>query len=137
MKKTVPSKKIFLQICSSSLAAIFAVFIFSSAEAAPFKSKISAKNFQDSIVISKISENKDYSIQLSSGNSPHKFLISVNKQQQKNYRFYMFDINGNMKAQIDIRSNEKVAFVNIEKGNYYYQIMSDDEKIENGQLTVK
>jgi len=122
---------------SSLLVALFAALAFSSAEASSIKSKSSAKSFQDSIVISKISENNDHIIELSSGNSPHKLLISVNKPQKKVYRFYMFDIDGNLKAQIDIRSNEKVAFVNIEKGSYYYEIMSSDEKIENGQLTVK
>jgi len=138
MKRIVPEKKISLPTFYSLLIALFAAFTFSSVEASSIKSKILLPtNFQDSIVINKISENKEYSIELSSSNSPHKFLISVNKNQQKTYRFYMFDINGNLKTQIDIRSNEKVAFVNIEKGNYYYQIMSGDEKIEDGQMTIK
>ena len=137
MKKTVPAKNIVTKISFGLLTALFAALSFSSAEASIINSKKEIKNFQDSIVINRISENKDYSIELSSANSPHKFVISVNKQQQKNYQFYMFDINGNMKAQIAIKSNEKVAFVNIEKGNYYYEIMSGDEKIEDGQMTVK
>src|SRR5579871_5722002 len=137
MKKIIPAKKIFLRLSIGLLVAIFVMSALSSIEAFSINPKKTRTDLQDSILVSKISENKDYNIELSSGNSPHKLLISVNKQQKKIYRFYLFDINGNLKAQIDIRSNEKVAFVNIDKGNYYYEIMNNDERIENGQLTVK
>lgn len=49
----------------------------------------------------------------------------------------MFDTDGVLKAQIDIPGNENISFVNIEKGNYYYEILCDEEKIEVGKLMVR
>lgn len=69
--------------------------------------------------------------------SLHQLLISVEPQQNKSYHFYLFDIDGKLKAQANIRSNERASFVNIAKGNYFFEIFSNDERIENGQLTVK
>ena len=49
----------------------------------------------------------------------------------------MFDIDGNLKAEATILSNQKTSLVNIPKGNYVFEILNDDERIENGELTVK
>jgi hypothetical protein len=137
MKKIIPAKKVSLQLSSGILIALFTVIAFSSVKASSIYPKNIRTNLKDSIVINKISENKDYNIELSPGDSPHKLLISINKHQKKVYHFYMFDVNGKLKAQVDILNNEKISFVNIEKGNYYYEILCNEVRIENGQLTVK
>jgi hypothetical protein len=137
MKKTVPENKIFPQLLSGILAVLCVVIAFSSSKASLAASKKIRLHSADSIVVNKISKNKNYDVELSASTSPHKLLISINNQQKKIYHFYLFDVNGNLKVQIEILSTEKVAFVNIEKGSYYYEILNGDEKIENGQLSVK
>ncbi len=136
MKKTVPAKKMLSRLSSVMMAALLTAIIFSSAKASPATAK-KTLILEDSIVINKLSANKNFNIELSQGNSPRKIFISVIKHQKKTYHFYMFDAEGNLKAQVDILNNEKLAFVNIEKGSYYYEILCNDERVENGQLTVK
>jgi hypothetical protein len=140
MKKTVPLKKIMLNLSTGIVAALFILSAFSSAEEiekplAP--SKPSKPDRSYTIVINKLFENKNYNIEMCTNSSLHQLLITVGPHQKKSYHFYLFDIDGKLKAQAYIRSNEKAAFVNIAKGNYFFEIFSEDERIENGQLTVK
>jgi hypothetical protein len=137
MKKTVPGKKFTLNLSSSMLVALFTLRAFSSTEGSPNKPKTPEPDHSYTIVISKLFENKNYKIEMRTNSSLHQLLITAGPQQKKIYRFYLFDIDGKLKAQASIRSNEKAAFVNISKGNYFFEIFNDDERIENGRLTVK
>ncbi|MBS1947209.1 MAG: hypothetical protein JST47_05535 [Bacteroidetes bacterium] len=137
MKKIIPEKKTSLQFCLTVLAALFMMVVFSSANVSSGNLKKNCSFVKDSIFVNKLSVNKNYSIRFSSGDLPRKLLITINKEQKKNYHFYMFDTDGVLKAQIDIPGNENISFVNIEKGNYYYEILCDEEKIEVGKLMVR
>jgi hypothetical protein len=137
MKKTVPSKKHILHLSSGVLVVIFTLSSFSSTEKLPATSKSSKTDRSYTIVINKLFENKNYNIEMRTNSSLHQLLITAGPQQNKSYHFYLFDIDGKLKAQANIRSNEKASFVNIAKGNYFFEIFSNDERIENGQLTVK
>ena len=137
MKKTVPCKKVLPNLSSSLLVALFTIPALSSTEASSIKSKTLQPDHTDTIVISKLSENKNYTIQMSTNAVLHQLVISAGPEQKKTYRFYMFDIDGNLKAEATILSNQKTSLVNIPKGNYVFEILSDDERIENGELTVK
>ena len=110
------------------------VAAFSSLNAYPKKVNSTSK---DSIVVNRMSENKNYQIELSSGDSPRKLLISVNNQGKKVYHFYLFDTDGKLKAHVHILKDAKISFMNIDKGSYYYEILCNDERVENGQLIVK
>jgi hypothetical protein len=137
MKKIIPAKKISVQLFSCVMVVLFPVIAFSSAEASSIKLKKTNTTLNDSIVINKLSKNRDSNIELSPGDSPRKLLITINKVQKKVYHLYLFDGDGKLKAQVDIVDNKNISFVNIEKGDYYYEILCKDERIENGQLTVK
>lgn len=137
MKKTVPGKKLISNLSSSMLVALFTLPAFSSTEVFPKKIKKPEPDHSYTIVINKLFENKNYNIEMHTNSSLHQLLITAGPEQKKIYRFYLFDIDGKLKAQANIRRNEKTAFVNISKGNYFFEIFSDDERIENGQLTVK
>ncbi|HVM90015.1 MAG TPA: hypothetical protein VMT76_17640 [Puia sp.] len=137
MKKIIPVKKTVSQLLSSLLVVLFTAIGFSSVLALPINPQSKRVNLNDSIVIKKIFGNTNYSIELIPHNSPRKLLITINKDQKRYYHFYLFDTNGNLKAQVDISGNEDISFVNIEKGNYYYEILCNDERIENGALTVR
>lgn len=137
MKKAVLRKKLILNSSSSMLVALFSLAALSSTGGSPDKTKTPEPDHSYTIVISKLFENKNYNIEMHTNSSLHQLLITAGPQQKKVYRFYLFDIDGKLKAQANIRSNEKAAFVNISKGNYFYEIFNDDERIENGQLAVK
>jgi hypothetical protein len=137
MKKTVPGKKFILNLSSSMLVALFAFSAFSSPEGPLKKTKAPEPDHSYSIIISKLFENKNYNIEMHTNSALHQLLITTGAQQKKVYHFYLFDIDGKLKAQANIRANEKTSFANISKGNYLFEIFNDDERIENGQLTVK
>jgi len=137
MKKTVPSKKIILNLSSGLLVALFILFGFSSTEKLSATPKPLKTDRSYTIVINKLFENKNYNIEMRTNSSLHQLLITAGPKQNKSYHFYLFDIDGKLKAQANIRSSEKASFVNIAKGNYFFEIFSNDERIENGQLTVK
>ena len=137
MKKTVPSKKHILNLSSGLLVVLFILSAFSSTEKLSAASKPSKPDRSYTIVINKLFENKNYNIEMRANSSLHQLLITAGPKQNKSYHFYLFDIDGKLKAQANIRSSEKASFVNIAKGNYFFEIFSNDERIENGQLTVK
>ncbi len=137
MKKTVLLKKMILNLSCTIMVALFTLPAFSSKEKSSSTSKPSTTDHSYTIVISKLFENKNYTIEMHTNSSLHQLLITTGPQQNKTYRFYLFDIDGRLKAQANIRSNEKTAFVNLAKGNYFFEIFSRDERIENGRLTVK
>jgi hypothetical protein len=110
------------------------LMLFSST--ATFSAQLFPEN-SDSIVINRVSASSNIVIAPEPGEAPHRLLISVNNQKKKTCHFYLFDMDGNLKAQVDILNNEKISFVNIEKGSYYYEILCKDERIENGLLTVQ
>src|ERR1039457_1239480 len=132
MKKNIPVKQMILSLSCGMMVLLFTLPAFSSKEKPSGISKTSTADHSYSIVISKLFENKNYNIEMRTNSSLHQLLITAGPQQNKTYRFYLFDIDGKLKAQANIHSNEKAAFVNIAKGNYFFEIFSNDERIENG-----
>lgn len=137
MKITVPAKKMISNLSSSMMVFLFALSMLSSKEKSSGASNTAGPDHSYTITISKLFENKNYNIEMRTNSSLHQLLITAGPEQKKVYRFYLFDIDGKLKAQADIRSSEKTAFVNISKGNYLFEIFSNDERIENGELTVR
>jgi hypothetical protein len=127
MKKTIQTKK------QKSYFVFCLLFIASSAPA--FAAVYSA--YSDTAVITKISGNKNQSVQLYSGTNKHTLFFSAKLKQKKNCRFYMFDMDGTLVAENNIYNKQGVEFTNMQKGNYYFEIFCEDKRIENGTLTIK
>ena len=49
----------------------------------------------------------------------------------------MFDMDGKLVAENNLGNKQGVEFTNMQKGNYYFEILSNDDRIENGTLTIK
>ena len=140
MNKTILGKTLILNLSSSILVALFILSSFSSIGRDSDTLRVAEPNrphVSYTIIVNKLFENKNYKIEMQTNSSLHQLLITGGSDQKKMYRFYLFDIDGKLKSRAMIRSNEKTAFVNIAKGNYFFEIFNDDERIENGQLTVK
>jgi len=91
----------------------------------------------DSIVVNKFSENKKYKIRLFPDAYRQVLLISAEGKQKKDYRFFMFDMDGKLINEADIHDRETTVFEDVEKGNYLFEIFSNDERVENGNLIIK
>ena len=71
-------------------------------------------------------------------NADHRVLFfSATGEPGRVYQLYLFDMDGKLSKQIQIRNKETTVLTNIVKGYYLFEVFSDDERIENGQLVIK
>ena len=127
MKKTIQTKK-------QKSYFIFCLLLIAISSPA-FASAYSACS--DTAVNTKISGNKNQIIQVYSGANKQTLFFSAKLKQKKNCRFYMFDMDGTLVAENNIYKKQGVEFTNMQRGNYYFEIFSEDKRIENGTLTIK
>ncbi|HTE10886.1 MAG TPA: hypothetical protein VK645_07945 [Chitinophagaceae bacterium] len=93
--------------------------------------------YKDSIVISKLLTSKKYKIKIYPGASQEVLFFTASGEEGKVYQFFMFDVDGNLVKQTQIRNKQTTIITNFNKGCYTFEVFSDDEHIENGTLTIK
>jgi len=90
-----------------------------------------------SIQISKAQTSKKSRIKLYPDARQQVLFFSANGEEGKVYQLYLFDMDGRLVSQTRIRSRETTVLTNISEGNFLFEVFTDDERIENGQLTVR
>lgn len=90
-----------------------------------------------SIQVSKAQTNKKYKIRLYPDARQQVLFFSANGEDGKVYQLYLFDMDGRLVNQAQIRNKETTVLTTIPEGNYLFEVFNDDERIENGQLTVR
>ena len=93
--------------------------------------------YKDSIVISKLLTSKKYKIKIYPGASQEVLFFTASGEEGKVYQFFIFDVDGNLVKQTQIRNKQTTIITNFNKGCYTFEVFSDDEHIENGTLTIK
>ena len=119
---------------------IYALFVFSLFTLAHLPAKANSftgEPYKDSIVINKLLTSKKYKIKIFPGANHEVLFFNASGEDGKVYQFYMFDIDGNMVKQTQIRNKQTTIITNFSKGCYTFEVFSDDEHIENGTLTIK
>ena len=134
MKTPVPlRKKLHVFFMSATIAALLCSVESSFAGNSP----VPSSGVRDTILISKSQSSKKHKIRLYP-NADHRVLFfSANGEPGRVYQLYLFDMDGKLSKQIQIRNKETTVLTNIVKGNYLFEVFSDDERIENGQLVIK
>ena len=132
METIVPLKRIFTAFI---LSAVLTLLIEDSYGAPCSPGAFSG--VRDTILISKAQTNKKYKVRMYP-NAQHTVLFfSASGQPGKVYQLYLFDLDGRLTKQTHIRNKETTVLTNIVKGHYTFEVFSDDERIENGVLTIK
>ena len=90
-----------------------------------------------SIQINKAQTSRKHKIKLYSDARQQVLFFSANGDEGKVYQLYLFDMDGRLVSQTRIRSRETTVLTNISEGNFLFDVFTDDERIENGQLTVR
>lgn len=90
-----------------------------------------------SIQVSKSLTSKKHKIRLYPDARQQVLFFSANGQDGKVYQLYLFDMDGRLVNQAQIRNKETTVLTTISEGNYLFEVFTDDERIENGQLTVR
>ena len=90
-----------------------------------------------SIQVSKSQTSRKYKIKLYPDARQQVLFFSASGEEGKVYQLFLFDMDGRLVSQTRIRSKETTVLTNISEGNFLFEVFTDDERIENGQLTVR
>lgn len=90
-----------------------------------------------SIQVSKSQTSKKNKIRLYPDARQQVLFFSANGEEGKVYQLFLFDMDGRLVSQTRIKSRETTVLTNISEGNFLFEVFTDDERIENGQLTVR
>ncbi|HXB93726.1 MAG TPA: T9SS type A sorting domain-containing protein [Puia sp.] len=90
-----------------------------------------------SIQVSKAQTSKKHKIRLYPDARQQVLFFSANGEDGKVYQLFLFDMDGRLVSQTRIRNRETTVLTNISEGNFLFEVFTDDERIENGQLTVR
>ncbi len=72
-----------------------------------------------------------------SPNPSYNGQVSVTSKSDQALHFYIFDLEGTLIYQAVLKTKEKKAITDLNKGTYMYNVFANDESIEEGKLTVK
>ena len=141
MSKTVPLIKKYFQPFARLLVFSLATFgslhsSFASTKGGPtILSPCRDKIY--TILVNKSLVNKKYKVRLYPDARGEALFFSAAGPGKKIYQLYLFDMDGKQVEKASIRNLETTVLTNITEGNYLFEVFSDDERIENGQITVK
>jgi hypothetical protein len=91
----------------------------------------------DTILVYKQQVSKKHGIRLYPDANHHVLFFAAKGIYGKAYQLFIFDVEGKLVKQVNIRNKETTVLDNIEKGDYSFEVFSDDERIENGQVIVR
>jgi hypothetical protein len=89
------------------------------------------------VVVTKSLNNKKHKIRLFTASDAKTILFTVDGMSGKHYTLFVFDLEGKLITQSAILNHETSILPGISPGGYLYEVFVDDQKVENGQLTVK
>jgi hypothetical protein len=91
----------------------------------------------NSMVIQKALSSKKYKIKLFPSATQEVLFFNAIGNAGKVYQLYLFDLEGKLVKQTQIRNRETTMLTNFSKGDYTFEVFSDDERIENGILAIR
>lgn len=133
MKYTVPVEKPI----RPSWSGLTALLLFAVIQTSAMKNELRSTAINDSIIVQKSITSQRYKIRLYPNVDHQVLFFSASGQQGKVYQFFLFDVDGKLVKRVNIRNKETTVLINIEKGSYVFEVFSDDDRIENGQLFVR
>jgi hypothetical protein len=150
MRKTVPKKRTILHL----LTGITALSLMLTAQEGYARSHPSSASGRLSavicpterndtntiihtILVNKSLNSRKYKIGLYPDARQQVLFFSASGADKKIYQLYMFDMDGKLVNQASIRNRETTVLTNLSEGNYLFEVFINDERIENGQLTVR
>jgi hypothetical protein len=137
MKTTVPGRKYTVH-AMSILAVATAAFALFTTTATAHPATI-PHSPADTILVQKQITSKKVKVRLYPSASHEVLFFSATGPgaDGKVYQLYLFDIEGNLIKQANIRNKQTTVLNNLEKGRYVFEVFSNDERIENGHLIVR
>lgn len=91
----------------------------------------------DTILVQKQVNTKKHKIRLYPNANHQVLFFSASGAEGKVYQLFLFNLEGKLIKQANIRNKETTVLNNMGKGNYLYEVFSEDERLENGQVIVR
>jgi hypothetical protein len=137
MKASISSNKLKLYITFPALLLlmIVSVLTMSSTEANSISCGPLGKE-GDSIVITKSQVSKKCTIRIYPNATHEVLFFSVNGTEGKLYDLFIFDMEGKLMKRTQVHNRETTILKSFQKGNYFFEVFSNDERIENGNMTI-
>ncbi len=91
----------------------------------------------NTMMITKTLNNKKHKVRLFTASDNKTLLFTVNGVEGKQYKLFVFDLEGKLIMQSAILNGETGILPEISAGNYLYEVFVEDTEVENGQLKIK
>lgn len=91
----------------------------------------------DTVTVQKQTTSKKERIRIYPNAAHDVLFFSVRGIEGKAYQLFLFDVDGKLVKQANIKNKQTTVLENIEKGNYLFEVFSNDKRIENGQVTIQ
>lgn len=93
--------------------------------------------FSDTILIQKQQVSRKHGIKLYPDAANQVLFFGAKGIYGRAYQLFIFDVEGKLVKQVNIKNKQTTVLEHIEKGDYLFEVFSDDERIENGQVIVR
>jgi len=93
--------------------------------------------FRDTILIQKQQVSRKHGIRLYPDAAHQVLFFAAKGIYGKAYQLFIFDVEGKLVKQVSIKNKQTTVLEHIDKGDYLFEVFSDDERIENGQVIVR
>lgn len=121
-RRLLPHVWMVIASCMGSTVAI-------AGESLPFK--------KDSIIIQKTINNQKHIVNIYTNPSQKVLFFNAQGDEGKTYQLLLFREKGVLVNQTKVKNRETSVVSKPEKGNYYYEVYSDNQKIESGTIIVR
>ena len=92
---------------------------------------------QDSIAVRILQSKKPPVFELYPDASHEVLLFAAKGEKGKVYQLFVFNLDGKLIRQTQVRSKETTLLSGLTKGDYLFEVLSDDNRIGNGNITVR
>jgi hypothetical protein len=137
MNKFVPVEKHTVRTMSSRLFACLIVVLSLSPAIGMSETSSASMKSADTILVQKQQSSKRHKVKLYPNANHEVLFFSARGIDGRVYQLFLFDIDGKLVKQVNIKNKQTTILNNIDKGNYLFEVFSDDERIENGQVIVR
>lgn len=96
-----------------------------------------ARAGNDTIVVSKRVKSKKHRVRIFPDASKKVLFFTASGHMGKVYQLFIFDAGGTLVKQARVRDNQTALVNKVEKGDYVFEVFSDDVRIESGDVSVR
>lgn len=91
----------------------------------------------DSIIVKTFSNKKVQQIKLHLDATNEALLFTSTGLCGKIYQLFVFDMDGKLAKLTQVCNKETRLLARLEKGIYLYEVFSNDDRIDNGSITIR